>query len=236
MPLRILRLRSLSGASVARGMLATGMFSTFFLGALYLKQIRGFDAFTIGLAFLPFTLALGVLSLGITAGLMGRFGPQRLLIGGLTLITASLLLLSSAGEQTSYFPRILAAFLLFGIGAGTSFMPLLTIAMSEVPPADAGLASGITNVTMQVFAAIGLAALGTVSTDHARALVAEGHSLTSALTSGYQLAFLISAVCVAAALAVVLLVLRAPRRAGGRGRLERPEAASPDREVEAEAA
>ena len=55
-------------------------------------------------------------------------------------------------------------------------MPLLTISMSEVPAADAGLASGFGNVTMQIGAAIGLAALGTISTSHAQALVAQGHS------------------------------------------------------------
>src|SRR6195256_1076755 len=73
MPLRIFRIRSLIGASVARAMLATGMFATFFLGTLYLQQVRGYSAFATGLAFLPWSVALGILSLGITANLMRRF-------------------------------------------------------------------------------------------------------------------------------------------------------------------
>jgi MFS family permease len=215
MPLRILQVRSLIGASVARAMLATGMFSTFFLGALYLRQVRGYSAIGTGLAFLPWSVALGVLSLGVTANLMRRFGPRRVLVPGMSAIIAALAVMAGAGENASYFPVLFVAYLLFGIGAGTSFMPLITIAMSEVPALDAGLASGIANVSMQVSAAIGLAALGTISTDHTRALAAQGYSLPMALTSGYQLGFGIAAVCVAVGLLVVLVFLRSrgPRRA-----------------------
>jgi EmrB/QacA subfamily drug resistance transporter len=213
MPLRILRIRSLVGASVARAMLATGMFATFFLGTLYLQQVRGYSAIGTGMAFLPWSAALGVLSLGVTANLMHRFGPRRILIPGMAAIIAALALMANAGENAGYFPMLFGAYLLFGIGAGTSFMPLITIAMSEVPPQDAGLASGIANVTMQISAAIGLAALGTISTDHTKALAAQGYSLPVALTGGYQFAFGIAAACVALGLLVVLVVLR-PR--GGR--------------------
>jgi EmrB/QacA subfamily drug resistance transporter len=213
MPLRILRLRSLTGASAARAMLATGMFSTFFLGALYLQHVRGYTALGTGLAFLPSTLMLGALSLGITANLMRRFGPTRILIPGLLAIIVSLGLMANAGENTSYFPGLFSAYLLLGIGAGTSFMPLVTIAMSEVPLRDAGLASGIANVTMQISAAVGLAALGTISSDHSRVLFAQGRSLAGALSGGYQLAFGLAAGCVAVGLLVVLVVLRS--RSGG---------------------
>jgi MFS family permease len=119
-----------------------------------------------------------------------------------------LLLLAGANEQASYFPRIFVAYLLLGIGGGTSFMPLLTISMSEVPPADAGLASGFGNVTMQVGGAIGLASLGTISTGHAKALAAQGDSFQAALAGGYQLGFLLAAASVAIALAVAVIALR----------------------------
>jgi EmrB/QacA subfamily drug resistance transporter len=208
MPLRILRLRSLTGASAARAMLATGMFTTFFIGALYLQRVRGYSAFGTGLAFLPTTLTLGVLSLGITAYLMRRFGPRRVLVPGLVAIIAALALMANAGTTASYFPWLFVAYMLFGIGAGTAFMPLITIAMSEVPLRDAGLASGIANVSMQISAAVGLAALGSISTEHTRALVAQGYALPSALTGGYQLAFVIAAACVGVGLLVVLVVLR----------------------------
>jgi EmrB/QacA subfamily drug resistance transporter len=210
LPLRILRLRSLIGASAARTMLATGMFTTFFLGALYLQHVKGYTAVGTGLAFLPSTLTVGILSSGISARLMRAFGPRALLIPGLMTITAALLLLSTAGENAAYFPGIFGAYLLFGIGAGMSFMPLMTIMMAEVPAADAGIASGVANVTMQVGAAFGLAALGTISSGHSTALLAQGSSVASALTSGYQLGFGIAAACVAVGLLIVVVVLRSP--------------------------
>jgi len=114
--------------------------------------------------------------------------------------------------HAAYFPGIFGGYLLFGIGAGMSFMPLMTIMMAEVPMADAGVASGVANVTMQVGAALGLAALGTISADHSRSLAAQGASAVSALTGGYQLGFAIAAVCVATALVLVILVLRSPAR------------------------
>ena len=212
LPLRILRIRSLTGASVARALLATGMFSNFFLGALFLQHVRGFSAFDTGLAFLPATLALAALSLGVTARLMRSFGPRALLIPGLITITMALALEASAGQGAGYFPTLFGSYLLFGIGAGMSFMPLLTIMMAEVPAADAGVASGVANVTMQVGGALGLAALGTVSADRARDLVLSGHNVASALTGGYQLGFSIAAAVVAGGLLVALIALRpAPR-------------------------
>jgi len=70
------------------------MFTTFFLGALYLQHVKGYSAFNTGLAFLPSTLTLAVLSLGISARLMRSFGPRALLIPGLATITVALLLMA----------------------------------------------------------------------------------------------------------------------------------------------
>jgi MFS family permease len=115
---------------------------------------------------------MGVMSVGVTARLMGRFGPIRVLLVGLTAIAASLVLLSQLPAHASYFPTIFVPFALLGLGAGMSFLPLMTIAMAEVPLADAGLASGIVNASLQISAAIGIAALGTVAATVAGSLAA----------------------------------------------------------------
>ncbi len=208
MPLRILRLRSLTVSSVVRGLVITGMFSTFFLGALYLERVLGYSALRTGLAFLPTTLCIGALSLGVSAKLVGRFGPRRVLLAGLVGVIAGLLVLSQAGTHTSYFPLLLIAFAVMGLGAGTSFMPLLTIGMADVPLSDAGLGSAIVNVSIQVSGALGLAILGTLAADRTKALAGLGPPNASALTSGYHLAFLIGAASVAGGVIVTLLGLR----------------------------
>src|SRR6185312_15345664 len=93
MPLRILRLRMLMGSSLVRGLLVTGMFSAFFLGALYLERVLGYDAIDTGLAFMPLTLGIATMSMGLSARVVERFGALNSLAAGLASIAAGLLLL-----------------------------------------------------------------------------------------------------------------------------------------------
>jgi EmrB/QacA subfamily drug resistance transporter len=205
MPLRVFRLPGLAASSLIRGLLIIGMFATFFIGVLYLERIRGYGVLTTGVAFLAQTLVLGALSLGTTAKLVHRFGPRPVLVVGLALATAGLALFSQIGLHTGYAPLLAGAMVLIGAGAGLSFMPLLTMAMAEVPIADAGLASGIVNTSLQISAAIGVAVLGTLSTERTHDLLAAGSTRLPALLDGYRLAFTVGAGCAAAGLVTALL-------------------------------
>lgn len=98
-----------------------------------------------------------------------------------------------------------------GVGMGAASVPLLTIAMAEVPARDAGLASGIVNVSMQVAGALGVAILGTLAADRTRSLAAHGRPLNEALIGGYHLSFLVAALFAAAGLLIALLLVRPPR-------------------------
>jgi Major Facilitator Superfamily len=207
MPLRILRLRTLTGSSAIRGLLATGMFSTFFIGALYLEHVLGYSPIKTGLAFMPATAGMATMSAGLTARLVNRFGI-KVMYPAMLLAAGGLVLLASAGQDAGYFPKIFLAFLMLGVGAGASFMPLLQIGMSEIPNADAGLGSGIVNVSQQMAAAVGLAVLSTIATNHTKSLIAQGHEVIGALTAGYRLALLIAAACVLAGLALAPFLLR----------------------------
>ncbi len=212
MPLRVLRSRSLTGANLVRGFLVIGMFSSFFLGALYLEHVLGYSSIRTGLAFLPMTLSIGVLSVGVTPRLVTRYGPKRTLVPGLTMALVGLLFFARVPIHASYWTELFPAFLLIGLGAGTSFMPLITLAMSEVPSRDAGLASGLVNVSQQMAAAVGIAVLGTLAASKTTSLLAAGHSPATALTSGYRFAFLIAAACVAVGIGIAAGVLRSPAK------------------------
>jgi EmrB/QacA subfamily drug resistance transporter len=208
MPLRILRLRGLVNASLVRGLLVTGMYSTFFLGALYLEHVRHFTALETGAAFLPWTLTVAVLSQGITARLVARFGSLPVLTSGMASAVAGLLLFATVGPETAFFPTIFLACFAIGLGIGTAFMPLLTIAMADVPAADAGLGSGITNLSQQIGGALGLAVLSTVAANHTKGLLAAGDGVTSSLVDGYQLAFIAGAISVAFGIGLAFVLLR----------------------------
>jgi EmrB/QacA subfamily drug resistance transporter len=208
MPLRIFRSANLSGANLIQALMVAGMFGMFFLGALYLQQVLGYDAIEVGLAFLPLTLIIGTLSLGFSARLNMRFGPRATLIPGLTLIAAGLALFSRVPVDASYVVDVLPVMVLLGTGAGLSFPSLMTLAMSGATPEDSGLASGLVNTTLQVGGALGLAVLATLATTRTESLVADGGSTAAALTSGYHLAFIVGAGLVAGAIAVAVSVLR----------------------------
>ncbi|HEX3977541.1 MAG TPA: MFS transporter [Solirubrobacteraceae bacterium] len=210
MPLRILRLRGLVGSSAVRGLLVTGMYSTFFLGTLYLEHVRHFSALQTGMAFLPWTVTVGILATGVTARLVERFGQMRVLVPGMLSVIAGLLLLQTTGVHTSFFPTVFFAFFAIGLGIGNAFMPLLQIAMADVPAQDAGLGSGITNVSQQVAGALGLAVLGTIATNHSKVLLAQHHTVADSLIGGYHLAFAIGSVAVVAAIATAVTLLRTP--------------------------
>ncbi len=210
MPLRILRLRGLVGSSAVRGLLVTGMYSTFFLGTLYLEHVRHYSALQTGMAFLPWTITVGILSTGVTARLVERFGQMRVLVPGMLSVIAGLLLLQTTGVHTSFFPTVFFAFFAIGLGIGNAFMPLLSIAMADVPAQDAGLGSGITNVSQQVAGALGLAVLGTIATNHTKALLAQHHTVADSLIGGYHLAFAIGVVAVVAAITTAVALLRTP--------------------------
>ncbi|HKN93787.1 MAG TPA: MFS transporter [Thermoleophilaceae bacterium] len=220
MPLRILRLRGLVNASLVRGLLVTGMYSSFFLGTLYLEHVRHYSPLQTGAAFLPWTLTVAVLSQGITARLVERFGSVRVLTMGMVSAIAGLLLFASVGPDTAFFPTVFFACFAIGFGIGNAFMPLLTLAMADVPAADAGLGSGITNVSQQISGALGLAVLSTIAGNHTKSLLADHHGLTSSLIGGYHLAFQVGAATIAVGIAVAFWLLR-PR--GPRAELELSE-------------
>jgi EmrB/QacA subfamily drug resistance transporter len=211
-PLRIFRSRNVTGANIVQVLGVAGMFGMFFLGALYLQRILGYDALQTGLAFLPVTILMGTLSVRYTDRLVMRFGARKLVLSGLALFMAGLALFARAPIDGDYVVHVLPVMVLLGIGAGLCFPALMTLAMSGATSDDAGLASGLINTTAQVGGALGLAVLATLSASRSAALIGTGEPTVSALTSGYHLAFGIGAGLVLVAIAVALTVLEPERQ------------------------
>ena len=188
------------------------MYSTFFLGTLYLEHVRHYSALQTGAAFLPWTLTVAVLSQRDhrAAGAAVRAAPgAHHRHGNRRRRTASV---RHRGPRHRFFPTIFLACFVIGLGIGNAFMPLLTLAMADVPPADAGLGSGITNVSQQISGALGLAVLSTLADNHTKSLLAAHHGVTSSLIGGYRLAFIVGAATIAVGIVLAFALLR-PRDA-----------------------
>jgi EmrB/QacA subfamily drug resistance transporter len=217
MPLRIFSSRTRAVANSVRALFAVGMFGAFFMGALYLQRVQGYSAIVTGLSFLPLNLMIGVFSLGITARIMARIGAKATFVPGLGLVGIALLLFAKMPVDGNYMADVLPPMLVFGLGAGLAFAPGVTLAMADTGPSDSGVASGLANVTLQLGAALGLAVLASISSTRTDHLLAHGTATPAALTSGYHVAFLIGAGCLAAGIALATTLLRS------RARREPPE-------------
>jgi EmrB/QacA subfamily drug resistance transporter len=209
-PLRLFRSPNVAGANLVQALLVVGMFGMFFLGALYMQSILGYDALQVGLAYLPLTVVMGTMSFRFTGQLNLRYGPQATLIPAMVFIVAGLLLLARTPVDASYVVDLLPAMILIGLGAGLGFPSLMTLAMSGASASDSGVASGLVNTSVQVGGAIGLAVLATLATERTERLLAEGEASLEALNSGYHLAYLVGAGLVVVAIAIAFTVLREP--------------------------
>ena len=207
-PLALFRLRNLSVSSVVGVLWAGAMFAWFFLTALYLQLVLGYSPLQVGLGFLPGNLIMGVLSIGLSAKLVMRFGFRAPLATGLGLAGLGLLLLARAPVDGSYVVDVLPSMILLGLGAGMAFNPVLLAAMSDVEPTEAGLASGVVNTSFMMGGALGLAVLASLAASRTDTLLAGGESQAAALTGGYHVAFLVGALFAAGAAALGGLLLR----------------------------
>ena len=209
LPLRMLRIKSLVVTSVVRGFMVMGLYGVFFLATLDMSRTLHFGPLEVGLAFLPQTLTVAVLSLGATAWLVRRFGPVRVLVAGLSIAAVGVGIMALLAADAPYFPLRTIAHVLLGLGFGMSFLPLLTLAMSDVPAADAGLGSAIVNLSLQLAAAVDIALLVTASSYRTRTLLeAGGISPEAAAVSGYRFAYALSLVGLLVGLTLAATLLR----------------------------
>ncbi|MDE3132956.1 MAG: DHA2 family efflux MFS transporter permease subunit [Acidobacteriota bacterium] len=210
MPLRVFRSRDVAAANLIQMSLVAGLFGVFFLGALYLEHVLGYDPIQIGLAFLPLALGIAVMSLGVSARLIERIGARRTLVPSMALVAGGMVLFRLPGTHATYLSQLLPATLAMGLGGGLAFPSLMTLAMSTATPEDSGLVSGLVNTSQQVGGALGLSVLATLASSRSGSLQAAGWSLARSLTDGYHLAFLIGTIAVVAGVALSLWLAFSP--------------------------
>lgn len=218
MPLALFRLRNVATANVVGVLWAAAMFAWFFVSALYMQLVLGYDAMQVGLAFLPANLIMAAFSLGLSAKLVMRFGIRGPLATGLLLAALGLALFARAPVDGHFAADVLPGMLLLGLGAGIAFNPMLLAAMSDVEPSQSGLASGVVNTAFMMGGALGLAVLASLAAARTAALAGAGAAPVAALAGGYRVTFLAGAVIAALAAALAAALVRSRNRElGGHG-------------------
>ncbi|MFE1291754.1 MFS transporter [Streptomyces sp. NPDC058751] len=210
--LRLFRSRTLTSANGVQILMVAGMYGFQYLGALYLQRVLGYGELLTGTAFLPAPVTIGVLMLTLSAPAIARFGPYRVLLAGLALITAGLALFGRAPAEGAYVTDVLPPLLLLSVGFAAAMPAVTGLAMSDAGAEDAGLASGLFNTTQVVGGSLGLAVLTTLAASRTEELTGAGGHVVAATADGYGLALTAASAVAATALALTAVMLR-PRRA-----------------------
>jgi EmrB/QacA subfamily drug resistance transporter len=159
MPLELFRSRVFSGINLLTFLLYGALGGAFFFLPFLLIQARGFSATAAGLAYLPFTLVLGLLSRW-SGGLLDRFGARGPLIVGPAITASGLGWLSLAAGP---FWTILLPMTWIGFGMAITVAPLTAAVINAVPAHRTGVASGINNAVASVGSLLVIAILGSVA-------------------------------------------------------------------------
>ncbi len=210
LPMRLFRLRTLSGSNLAGLLLGGALYAQFFLLTLYMQQVLHYSALQTGVAYISLTLSIIVFS-NVSQALAFRLGIRRLLPAGLLLATAGLVLYARLPVHGHYFWDLFPPFVLSGVGMAFAFIPMTIGALAGVKPAEAGIASGLINTSQQIGGAIGVAAATTIAATYTSRYLAShpgaGTTGAGALTHGFAIAFYVLAGLAAlAALLAALLV------------------------------
>ena len=211
--LSIFAVRTVRGANAVMFVVACGLFAMFFFNTLYLQRVLGYSPLEAGLAFLPFTAGI-IIGAGLSQRLLPAVGAREVPLAGLALAVAGLLLFLRLTPDGTYLVDLLPGIMLTSIGMGLTFVPVTLIATSGVPPGDAGLASGLFNTSQQIGGALGLAILSTISTTKTtNVLESLGREpspsdTASALVDGFHLAWIGSALFLAAGAVLLVGLLR----------------------------
>jgi EmrB/QacA subfamily drug resistance transporter len=215
MPLSLFKSRSVSAANAVMLLMGVVFFSMWYFLSLYLQDVHGYHPLKTGLLFLPMSAAI-IIGAQTAGRVIGRIGPQRMLVFGMGLSAIGFAWLTQLSATSGYLADVLPGTVLISFGMGLSFTPLATAATAGVHWSQAGIASGLLNTSRQVGGSIGLAALATLATTHTNHLLG-GHGQISqavlaspagrvAVTSGFDHAVAAGAVIAALAALAALTI------------------------------
>lgn len=160
LPLTLFRQPKFTGPQILVFGIASTFFAGFLYATLYLQGIVGLSPIRTGLAYLPGTFLVFVVS-GATAGLMTKIKPAVLATIGLLLIAAGMWVMTMTTHVDSSWTAILPGLLIASVGCGLVNPAGSALALEALPPSQSGLASGANDTFRQAGVAVGIAWLGT---------------------------------------------------------------------------
>jgi EmrB/QacA subfamily drug resistance transporter len=197
LPLRLFSRRNFSFANIETLTVYAGLSTLTFFLVLFVQQIAGYSALKSGLALLPVTIVMFLLSPRV-GRLSMRHGPRLFMGVGPFVAAVGLVALIRLKAGFSYWFELLPPLVVFSVGLSMIVAPLTATVLSDAGEHDAGIASGVNNAVARVASLLGIAVVGA-------AVAGTDNRLDQ---SGFRLAMVITAALVAAGGAVGLAGIR----------------------------
>ena len=161
-PPELFRVRNFSAGNIATLFIYAALSLNMFVVAIFLQQTAGFSATAAGLASLPSTIVMVLLSPRIGA-YVGRFGPRIFMTAGPLIMAASCLLLLTVSADFSYWWQMLPSMILFGFGLALTVSPLTSTILGSIDSSHAGSASAVNNAVARIAGLIAIAGLALIA-------------------------------------------------------------------------
>ena len=201
-PLDLFASRQFSGVNMVTFVVYAGMAGLFFLLVVYLQEVAGYPPLLAGMALIPVTLLMLLLS-SRAGALAERIGPRRPMAAGPLVMAAGMLLLSRIGQDASYISDVLPGAVVFGLGLSATVAPLTATALASADPQNSGIASGVNNAVARTAALLAVAVVPV-----AAGLTGDAFSDPNRFAAGFRIAMGASAALVAAGGLLAWLTIR----------------------------
>jgi EmrB/QacA subfamily drug resistance transporter len=211
----LFRNSTFAGANAVALLVALAMLGVFFFISLYMQNVLGYSAVQAGLAFLPMTVLIIVVA-PVAGKASDRLGSRWMMVGGMMLVSASLLVFAQLQSDSTYW-ALLPGMLLGGAGMALTMTPMTAAALSAVPLDKAGVGSGMLNTFRQVGGALGIAVMGAILASGSQSSLAAGANEVEAFMAGLREALYVSAAIALVGAVTAALTIRSharPRPAG----------------------
>jgi predicted MFS family arabinose efflux permease len=162
LPLHVLWDRPRGGAYTSITLAGGGVFAVFLFLTYFMQQNLGFSPLKTGLAFLPLTGVLVVVSTTVQTRVIQHTGVKPIVLLGMGLGLIAMILFTQLTPSSSYGTAVLPGLLVIGVGMGCIFAPAFSTATLGVPPNEAGIASAMVNTSQQVGGSVGTSLLSTI--------------------------------------------------------------------------
>jgi EmrB/QacA subfamily drug resistance transporter len=182
LPLRLFSRRNFSFANIETLTVYAGLSTLTFFLVLFVQQLAGYSALKSGLALLPITLVMFVLSPKV-GRLSMRLGPRFFMGAGPLLAAVALVGLVRLKPGFSYWWELLPPLLLFSVGLSMIVAPLTATVLADANESDSGIASGVNNAIARVAGLLGIAVVGAAVAGADNKLDLSGYRLSMAITA-----------------------------------------------------